>query len=233
MTVEPRRTGGVLLVVRVVPRKLVERVARRFARRARRPRGDPARGGPGRRRRDRRRRYRRATRRASSALFALHGYPAARPRITTRATDDPTRTIVLVDVVAGAAALIDERGTSTCSAGPRDKSSPWRLGVRGQARRPGRRSPPSTRPTPPRAGAPHEGLGTAPGVTHDFVWVGAAGPGQRVVLRVRIDAGPLQVAAVRGQRPLRRGRARRPRSASTPRPTARSSHLADKLRAFY
>jgi outer membrane protein insertion porin family len=69
-------------------------------------------------------------------------------------------------------------------------------------------------------------------VTHDLVWVGASAPGQRVVLRVRIDAGPLQVAQYEGNEHYDPGALGAALGLDTE--TDRSpSHLADKIRAFY
>jgi outer membrane protein insertion porin family len=69
-------------------------------------------------------------------------------------------------------------------------------------------------------------------VTHDLVWVGDPGHGQRVVLRVRIDAGPLQVTRFEGNEHFDAKALDGALGLDTEGDRS-PSHLADKLRAFY
>ncbi|MGD0527864.1 MAG: POTRA domain-containing protein, partial [Polyangiaceae bacterium] len=221
--------NGVLLVVRVVPRKLVKRVvvdlhgARvdydEILRDAGLSEGGEVVGaeiGDTAMRIDR--------------TMARHGYPTAHATVQTRATDDPTRTFVVVDIVPGPPRLVDERDFYVIGAS-RDQVLPVTSAY-------------TVKPHDRADSAAIDSADTAleqalhtkgwyrARVSHDLVWVGAAGPGQRVVLRVRIDAGPLQVAQFVGNDHYDAGALGAALGLDTE--TDRSStHLADKLRVYY
>jgi outer membrane protein assembly factor BamA len=159
--------------------------------------------------------------------FALHGYPDARSTIQTRATDDPMRTVVLLDVVPGPARTIDERAFYVFDTKP-DDVVPIAAAV--YAVREGDRA---DGPAMSAADSALEQSLRARGwyrarVAHDLVSVDA----RQVVLRVRIDTGPLQVAQFEGNDHYDAGALAAALNLGseidrTP------SHLADKLRAFY
>ena len=221
--------GGALVVVRVVPRKLVTRV-RLDMHGARLDRDelltaaslseggelvsadlddDAARIG---------------------SYCALHGYPSAHATVQTRVTDDPRRAVVLVDVQPGAARVIDDRyfyvfGASADALGPTRAT---------YAARPGDRTdePALTAADLGLEQALHLAGWPRAAVSHDLVWVGDPGHGQRVLLRVRIDAGPQQIARFEGNEHY--DDSTLAAALGLDKETDRSpSHLSDKLRAFY
>ncbi|HEY3819507.1 MAG TPA: POTRA domain-containing protein [Polyangiaceae bacterium] len=162
--------------------------------------------------------------------MTLHGYPAAHATVQTRATDDPTRTFVLVDVVPGAPRVVDERDFYVFG-GDRGQilpvTSAYTVKVHDRADSPAIDSADTALEQ-----ALHAKGWYRAHVTHDMVWIGTAGPGQRVALRVRIDAGPLQVAQFEGNDHYDAGALGAALGLDTE--TDRSaSHLADKLRIFY
>jgi outer membrane protein assembly factor BamA len=162
-------------------------------------------------------------------MFAVHGYPDARTTIQTRATEDSMRAAVLLDVVPGPARTVDERAFYVFDTKP-DMVVP--VAAAEYAVREGDRA---DGPAIDAADSALEQLLRARGwyrarVTHDLVWVG--GQARRVVLRVRIDSGPLQVAQFEGNEHYDAGALAAALNLGseidrTP------SHLADKLRAFY
>ena len=103
---------------------------------------------------------------------ALHGYPAAHVEVQTRATDDPGRTLVLVDVHARRAARSSTSATSTSSTRSATRCMPLTraYAVRpGRPRRPGRARHGGQRP---RAGAARGRL--VPRRTCRTTWCGSA-----------------------------------------------------------
>ncbi len=221
--------NGVLLVVRVVPRKLVKRVEvdlhgarveyEELLRDAGLSEGGEVVGAE----------IDEIAMRIDRDM-TLHGYPAAHATVQTRATDDPRRALVLVDVVPGAPRLVDERDFYVYGANREQilpVTSAYAMHVRDRAD-----SPVIDTADGALEQALHVRGWYRARVTHDLVWVGAAGPGQRVVLRVRIDAGPLQVAQFEGNDHYDAGALGAALGLDTE--TDRSgSHLADKLRTFY
>jgi hypothetical protein len=165
--------------------------------------------------------------------LAVHGYPAAKATLGTRATEDPARALVLVDVVPGPARTIDERDFYVYDA-RRDQvlaAAPSYPVGRGDR-------------------VDEAALATADGaleqalrargwyraaVSHDLVWVTAPATqarAQRVVLRVRIDAGPLTITRFQGNDHF--DATALDAALNLEKETDRSpSHLADKLRLFY
>jgi outer membrane protein assembly factor BamA len=162
--------------------------------------------------------------------MAMHGYPAAHASIDTRSTDDPKSTLVLVDVAPGEARLIDQRDFYVFGAA-RDQVMPSTRAYAVRAR--------------DRADLP--GLDTADGaleqslrvrgwskahVSHDLVWVTDAGHGQLVHLRVRVDTGPLQVPRFAGNDHYDASALESALDLDAENDRS-PSHLADKIRVFY
>ncbi len=162
--------------------------------------------------------------------MALRGYPAAHATVRTLATDDPARTLVVVDVAPGTPRTIDQREFYVFGA-PREQVMPVTPVYPAHA---GDRADLSALDSADLA--LEQALRTKgwyrAAVSHDLVWVGDPGSGQRVVLRVRVDTGPLQVARFEGNEHFDDGALTGALGldAETDRtPT----HLADKLRLFY
>ena len=220
---------GALLVVRVVPRKLVDKLRldlhgakvdqEELLRAADLAEGGELVGAD----------IAEATARVEADM-ALHGYPAAHATIRSRPTDDPARALVLVDVTPGAPRTIDDRhlyvfGASEERVLPVAQTYTASAGQRADI------------PLLDAADASLQQALHAHGwyravVTHDLVWVSAAGRGRRVVLRVRIDTGPLQATLFEGNEHY--GAATLEGALGLDTESDRSpSHLADKLRAFY
>ncbi|MBV9947867.1 MAG: hypothetical protein JOZ69_13520, partial [Myxococcales bacterium] len=169
---------------------------------------------------------------------AVHGFPSAKVEVQTRATDDPARALVIVDVAAGEPVLVDERRFYVFAAAPDevrpvDETYAVRRGDR------------ADEPALDASDAALEQALHARGwhrarVTHDLVRMRAgpvaaraaaasAGP---VVLRVRVDAGPRQVPRFEGNdhydpETLTAALGLETESDRSP------AHLAEKLRAFY
>jgi len=161
--------------------------------------------------------------------MALHGYPAARANVQTRATDDPTRTLVLVDVLPGAPRRVDQREIYVFAANREAiLAVATAYGVRVKDR--------ADAPVLDAADTTLEQALHARGwyrarVSHDLVSMDAPGRSPRVVLRVRVDAGPLQVAQFEGNEHYDATALGGALGLDVE--TDRSpSHLADKVRAF-
>jgi len=161
--------------------------------------------------------------------FALHGYPAARASIRTRETDDPMRALVLVDVAAGAPRSIDERHFYVFGSAPEPVIAVAEAYAVGAGER-------ADEPVLDRADATLEGTlhgkgWWRAGVSHDLVWLGAAGIG-KVALRVRIDAGPQYTTRFEGNEHYDADVLTS--ALGLDKETDRSpSHLAEKIRVFY
>ncbi len=162
--------------------------------------------------------------------LATHGFPQATVDLRMRATDDPSRTFVIVDVKPGVARLIDGRYFYVFGA-PRDDVMPLAQTFSVAA---GDRADEAALDA---ADTTLEQLLHAQGwyradVSHDLLWIGTPEHGGRVALRVRIDAGPRQVPRFEGNEhydaeALTAALGLDTESDRSP------SHLADKLRAFY
>lgn len=160
---------------------------------------------------------------------ALHGFPSAHVDIKTRATDDPMRTLVMVDVQPGAPRTIDERRFYVFgSEAGKVMDATNAYGVH-----------PADRADEPAIAAADLALEQAlhaagwyrARVTHDLVWVGPVGK-QRALLRVRVDAGTLLVPRFEGAAHYDDATLTAALGLDTE--TDRSpTHLADKLVAFY
>ncbi|HZU82146.1 MAG TPA: POTRA domain-containing protein, partial [Polyangiaceae bacterium] len=161
---------------------------------------------------------------------ALHGYPAASVELRTRATDDPSRALVIVDVVPGPPRLVDDRRFYVFGSAP----EPVMPIAEGYAVHPGDRA------DEPALDAADSSLEQALRIqgwyradaSHDLVRVDQAGRPPAVVLRVRIDAGPRQVVRFEGNdhydtETLTAALALETESDRSP------PHLSDKLRTFY
>lgn len=163
--------------------------------------------------------------------LAVHGYPAAHATLGTRVTDDPSRTLVVVDVVPGPPRGIDERDFYVFGASRDDV-------LASAGAYPIDRGDRADRAALDAAdGALEQALRSRgwfhAAVSHDLVWIGALDRGKpRVALRVRVDAGPRTVTRFEGNdhydaTALDSALGLEKETDRTP------SHLADKLRAFY
>ncbi len=222
--------AGVALLLRMAPRKLIKRLALDL-------RGAPL---------DREELLREAElavggelvgtdvdamRERITRYFALHGYPSAKVDIQSRETDDPSLTLVIVDAVPGRPRIIDDVEYYVFDAN-RDRVLPLTTAY---TVKPGDRA---DEPALATADAVLESALRAKGyfrarVSHDLVWIGGGKATEgRIVLRVRLDAGPLVVprfegnehydsVALEGALGLETENDRSP------------SHLADKVRVFY
>lgn len=162
--------------------------------------------------------------------MALHGYPAARATVQTRATDDPTRTLLLIDVLPGAPRLIDQRAFYAFGANREPilaVASGYGVRVKDRADFPALDVADATLEQTLHAKGWYRAR-----VSHDLVGLDVPGRRQRVVLRVRVDAGPLQVAEFEGNEHYDATALGGALGLDTE--TDRSpAHLADKVRAFY
>jgi len=225
----PNGPTGVLLVARVVPRKLVGRLrvdlhGARLDRDELLREADLVEGGE----------IVGAdldfTKRRLERFFALHGYPSAKAEISMREMDDPMRTLLFVDVTAGPARVINDRRFYVFDADP----EPVLAVAQAYAVAPKNRADETALDL---ADGALEQLLRAKGyyrahVSHDLVWVGTPQNDWRIVLRVRIDAGPKLVARFEGNAHfdadiLRAVLALENDADRSP------AHLADKLRVFY
>jgi outer membrane protein assembly factor BamA len=160
----------------------------------------------------------------------LHGYPSSSVEIRTRTTDDPSRTLVIIDVTPGAPRIIASREFYIFGA-PREKIA---LLAEAYAVAPKDRADLALLDA---ADTSLEQVLRAAGwyratVSHDLVWVGRPEDGGRIVLRVRIDAGPLRVVRFEGNEHYDDEALTGALGLDTE--TDRSPvHLGDKLRTFY
>ena len=221
--------GGAQLVLRVVPRKLVTRIrldvhGARLDREELLGAADLSEGGE----------------LVSADIVAMderivrycaaHGYPAARVDVQTRATDDPTRTLVLVDVQPGPPRLIEDRHFYVYGAPTEGVSGP----ISAYAAKPGDRADETALGNADLSleQSLHVAGWARAAVSHDLVWVTDAAHVQHVVLRVRVDTGPRQIARFEGNEHYDGPTLTAALGLDTE--TDRSpSHLADKLRVFY
>ncbi len=161
---------------------------------------------------------------------AQHGYPAARVDVQTRSSDDPSHTLVLVEVIPGPARVVDDRFFYVFGAqADRVASS-----TAGYAVKPGDRTDEAAMVSADLAleQSLHIAGWARAAVSHDLVWVGDPGQGQRVTLRVRVDTGPQQIARFEGNEHYDGDTLSA--ALGLDKETDRSpSHLADKLRVFY
>jgi outer membrane protein assembly factor BamA len=162
--------------------------------------------------------------------FALHGYPAAAASLTTRATDDPGRVLVMVDVAPGPPRSIDERRFYVFGArGPRVTGAEAAYGVGAHDR--------ADEPLLDRADAALEQALRSRGytradVSHDLAIIEEASQPRRIELRVRIDTGALFVPRFEGNEHYDADvlTSVLGLDSETDRST---SHLTDKIRSFY
>ena len=174
-----------------------------------------------------------ATNARIARLFAQHGYPSAIVDLQARETQDVTRAMVLLDVKPGVARRIDERDFYLVDGNATQIATLTRTyGVAVHDR--------ADEPNLDTADAGLEQLLRSQGwhraaVTHDLVRIVATDEPAyrgRVVLRVRVDLGPLRVPRFEGNEhydaPALTG------ALALDTETDRSpSHLADRLRSFY
>ena len=162
--------------------------------------------------------------------LALHGYPDAKVDLQTRTMDDPSRTLLIVDVNAGAPRLLEDRHFYVYGAAPDDVMPLADSYAVGQGDR-ADESALDSADTALAQALQARGWYRA-GVSHDLVWVGNPGQGGRIALRVRIDTGPRQVPRFVGNDHYDAETLTAALALDTE--TDRSStHLADKIRAFY
>ncbi len=162
--------------------------------------------------------------------FALHGYPAAKARIQMRDTDDATRTLVLLDVSPGAPRFIGDRSFYVFGASPEaiaPITKTYGVGTKDRTDEPMIDQADHTLEEALRS----KGWFSA-NVSHDLVWVVSPGGGGHITLRVRIDAGALLLPRFDGNEHYDADvlTAALGLDAETDRSPA---HLADKVRAFY
>jgi outer membrane protein insertion porin family len=162
--------------------------------------------------------------------LATHGYPSARVDLQMRATDDPSRAFVIVDLTPEAPRLVDERHfyvfgaareqvmplAETYSVGPKDRADEPAL---------------DAADTSLELALHGQGWYRAE-VSHDLVWIRTSERGGRVALRVRIDAGPQQIPRFEGNEHYD-GEALTAALGLDLEADRSPSHLADKLRSFY
>ncbi len=161
--------------------------------------------------------------------FALHGYPAARADISIRSMDDG-RALVGVDVTPGPPRVIEDRHFYVSDAKP---EALLRIaGAYGM-----HRNDRADEPAIEQADTALEQMLKARGwhrasVSHDLAKPGPGASGSRVVLRVRIDAGPVFVPRFEGNDHYDSDTLTAVLGLATE--SDRSlSHLADKVRGFY
>jgi outer membrane protein insertion porin family len=160
----------------------------------------------------------------------LHGYPSSSVDIKTRSTDDPSRALVIIDVIPGAPRTIADRRVFVFGA-PHDKVAPI---AETYAVRPKDRADSAALDAADASleQALHAAGWYRAGVSHDLVWVGRPENGGRIVLRVRVDTGPLRVVRFEGNEHYDAETLTAALALETE--TDRSPvHLADKLRTFY
>ena len=161
--------------------------------------------------------------------FALHGYPAARADITARPMDD-ARVLVVVDVTPGSPRVIADRHFYVSNAKPEtilQVANGYGIHRGDRADEPAIEQADGAFEQVLRSKGWHRAV-----VSHDLVRLGAKGIVDRVVLRVRIDAGPVFLTRFEGNDHY-------DSDALTgvlglPTESDRSlSHLAEKIRGFY
>jgi outer membrane protein assembly factor BamA len=162
--------------------------------------------------------------------LAVHGYPSATAHVTTRATDDPARVLVFVDVSPGPPRVIDDRrfylsGASADQVGRTEAL--YGIGAHDRA---------DERAIDHADTALEQALRSRgyprAEVTHDLARVDRAGQAPRIELRVRIDTGALVVPRFEGNAHYDADVLTSVLALDTD--TNRSpSHLADKIRTFY
>jgi outer membrane protein insertion porin family len=162
--------------------------------------------------------------------FAVHGYPSAKARIQMRDTDDSTRTLVLIDVAPGASRVIGDRRFYVFGAQAEQVlpiANSYGPGVDDRADRPVLDQADLALEQALRAKGWHRAA-----VSHDLVWLVLPNGGGHVVLRVRIDTGPLFLPRFEGNEHYDADAltAALGLDAETDRSAA---HLADKVRTFY
>lgn len=221
--------GGALVVVKVVPRKTITRVrldthGGRLDREELLAAADLSEGGEivG---------ADMETLAAAITRFcALHGYPSAHVELQTRDTDDPTRTLLLVDVQPGNPRLIDERHFYPFGSDAKQVST---LADAYAVKAGDRADEPAIGDADLALEQSLHVAGWArAAVSHDLVWLGDPAKGARVMLRVRIDTGPQQIATFEGNEHY--DASALSAALGLDKETDRSpSHLADKLRVFY
>jgi outer membrane protein assembly factor BamA len=162
--------------------------------------------------------------------FAVHGYPAAKAKMTTRDTDDPTRALLVVDVDPGAPRIIDSRrfyviGSNRDRVEKAESAYTVAAGARADEAALDRADVALQEALRSRGWVRAD-------VTHTLALVRGGGHPDRIELRIRVDAGLLFVVRFDGNvhydddvltavLELESENDRSP------------SHLADKIRAFY
>lgn len=164
------------------------------------------------------------------AHLALHGFPSARSVVAVRETNDPMRAFVLVDVAPGDPRVIGERAFNVFGARPDEIlriAMAYGLGVRSRADEPALDHADTALEQALRG----KGWYRAE-VSHDLAEVRAGPAAGRIVLRVRIDAGPLLVTEFEGNEHYDRDVLTAVLALDTENDRS-PAHLIDKLRTFY
>jgi outer membrane protein insertion porin family len=161
--------------------------------------------------------------------LALHGYPSARVDIAMRAMEG-MRVLVLLDVTPGLKRTVEDRQFYVFDAKPAailPMADSYGIRRGDRADEPAIEQADSTLEQSLRSKGWHRAV-----VSHDLVLRGGAASADRVVLRVRIDAGPAFVAQFEGNEHY--DAEVLTSVLGLPTETDRSlSHLADKIRTFY
>jgi outer membrane protein assembly factor BamA len=162
--------------------------------------------------------------------FAIHGYPTASARLTTRTTDDAMRVLVSIDVAPGPARVIDDRRFYVFGARAEKiatAESAYAVSAHSRADEPALDRADSALERTLRS----RGYSRAE-VSHDLARVEGGGAPPRIELRVRIDTGALFVPRFDGNEHYDADVLTDVLGLETE--TDRSaSHLSDKVRAFY
>ncbi|HLK35359.1 MAG TPA: POTRA domain-containing protein [Polyangiaceae bacterium] len=168
--------------------------------------------------------------RAIERYLALHGFPSARATLSMRDTDDPTRTLVTVDVQPGPPLLIDGRFFYVFGAKPQDvqpTAGGYALNVKDRADGPALDQADVQLTQALRV----KGWYRAE-VAHDLVRVAMPPAHAQTLLRVRIDTGPLEIARFEGNEHYDDGVLGGALGIDEE-PDRSPLHLADKIRLFY
>lgn len=164
------------------------------------------------------------------ANFAFHGFPSAHAVVTVRETSDPMRALVLVDVSPGEPRIVGERVFTVFGARPDEvqrAATAYGVGVHSRADEPALDQADTALEQTLRGKGWYQAE-----VSHDLAQVRSGASAGSVVLRVRVDAGPLLVTEFEGNEHY--DREVLTAVLGLDKETDHSpAHLTDKLGAFY
>jgi outer membrane protein assembly factor BamA len=163
--------------------------------------------------------------------LAVHGFPSAKVDIQTRETDDPSLTLVIVDVLPGRPRTLGNVEYYVFGAS-RDRVMPMTGAYTVKAGDRADETALASADTALEHALRANGYFRAH-VSHDVVWVGDKPKSEgRVVLRVRLDTGSLSVPRFEGNEHYDSSALEGALGLETENDRS-SSHLGDKIRAFY